>query len=51
MTISEGQISKKVPMIGAGMLKNAKIIGPYLIKNPPLRGTHDDIHTTEIPEV
>ena len=35
-----GQISKKVPMIGAGMLKKAPIIGANFFTNPPIRAAH-----------
>ena len=34
---SEGKFSKKVPIIGAGMLKKAPIIGTDLFTNPPIR--------------
>ena len=45
-TPSLGKISKKVPMIGAGMPKKAPIIGGKFFKNPPIRAAHP-----QIPEV
>ena len=37
---SEGIISKKVPMIGAGMFKKSPIMGANFFTNPPIRTAH-----------